>query len=125
MLSFLENYNSTDRNEDTGAEQEQQQALNAATTLNVQNETLKLLQELQKQLFNLSTEVKKKGGEKSKKDYKKTVDNPSFTRTITDKYCWTHGACNHESKDCTRQATGHRVEATKTNKLGGSKAFCE
>ena len=60
------------------------------------------------------------------KEYiKKTPDNPSFTRANTDFYCWTHGACNHNSNACTRQAPGHKNNATKDNKQGGSKAFCE
>ena len=36
------------------------------------------------------------------------------------KYCWTHGWCNHFGRDCRSKAEGHRDEATKENRMGGS-----
>ena len=48
-----------------------------------------------------------------------------YHRTYTKKYCWTHGAWNHDSKDCGTPAAGHKNDATFTNKMGGSKAFCD
>ena len=60
-----------------------------------------------------------------RKTNRKTPDNPSFTRRKTDKYCWTHGGCTHESKDCMAKAQGHQNNATFSDKKGGSKAFCE
>ena len=36
------------------------------------------------------------------------------------KYCWTHGCCNHHGNACDNKAPGHKDNATKTNKLGGS-----
>ena len=106
-------------------EESQQQNALATTQLNVQTETLKLLSDLQKQLQNLTTEVKKKNDGGRRRQNRKTPDNPPFSRTNIQKYCWTHGACNHNSNECTRKAPGHKDEATKTNKLRGSKAFCE
>ena len=98
---------------------------NIATQVTMQTETLKVLQEMQKQLQNLSNEVKNGNKTNKKREYKKTPDDPPFTRKDTDKYCWTHGGCNHNSNACTRQAPGHKKDATRENKLGGSKAFCE
>jgi len=40
------------------------------------------------------------------------------------KYCWTHGACNHISKFFTQRAHGHKEEATFSNMLGGSTKRC-
>ena len=35
-------------------------------------------------------------------------------------YCWTHGILSgHKSADCTRQADGHKLEATNADKMGG------
>ena len=103
-----------------------QESANISTHLSVQTETLKVLTELQQQLKSLTNEVKiNKGGGVKQRQYKKTPDNPSFTRANTDFYCWTHGACDHNSNACTRQAPGHKNNATKDNKQGGSKAFCE
>lgn len=65
------------------------------------------------------------GGNKRKRFFKKTPDSPPFTRGKTDVYCWTHGACNHSSADCTRRARGHVETATFQDKQGGSLAFCK
>ena len=36
------------------------------------------------------------------------------------KYCWTHGWCGHDSKECNNTAKGHKKEATLWNRMGGS-----
>ena len=36
------------------------------------------------------------------------------------KYCWTHGWCSHFGRDCRSKSDGHRDEATKNNRMGGS-----
>lgn len=41
------------------------------------------------------------------------------------KYCWTHGNCAHDSKECNSQAPGHKTEATFQNKMGVNKTNCE
>ena len=35
-------------------------------------------------------------------------------------YCWTHGWCRHNGTSCSAPADGHKTEATKTNRMGGS-----
>jgi hypothetical protein len=40
------------------------------------------------------------------------------------KYCWTHGRCNHHGRVCRDKAPGHKDDATKTDKLGGSEWGC-
>ena len=40
------------------------------------------------------------------------------------KYCWTHGCCNHRGADCNNKAPGHKDEATIENKIGGSCYAC-
>ena len=105
------------------AQPSSQNNANAIMQNNIQYQTAELLQSLQKDL-KLLTEQLKGNQNPNKRPNRKTPDNPTFTRTETSKYCWTHGACNHNSNECSRQATGHKKEATKTNKLGGSAAFC-
>lgn len=124
MLSLLQDFNDPNIQPEyeTNLKNTELETANAVTQTAVQSETLKVLQQLQKQLLNLTDEVKTG---KKKRDFKKTPDNPPYTRTITDKYCWTHGCCNHNSNNCTRKAPGHKVQATKDNQMGGSKAFCE
>ena len=41
-----------------------------------------------------------------------------------DKYCWTHGRCNHKGSACNSKAPGHKDEATMTNKMEGSVYGC-
>ena len=40
------------------------------------------------------------------------------------KYCWTHGHCNHTRSSCESKAPGHKNEATMENKMGGSTYGC-
>ena len=40
------------------------------------------------------------------------------------KYCWTHGRCNHLGKDCQNKAPNHKDEATIDNKMEGSSYAC-
>ena len=98
----------------------QQPAVNAAITDNVQLEILRLLQNLQ-QPANVPED---NGGRRRRNRNRRTPDNASFERAVRNRYCWTHGACNHPSNQCRRKAPDHRDEATMENRLGGSNAFC-
>ena len=48
-------------------------------------------------------------------------------RKRTDQYCWSHGACAHQSKDCKQsyRKNGHKEDATFANKQGGSTLYCQ
>ena len=59
------------------------------------------------------------GGTTRRNKPKKTPDDASLPRRTTDKYCWTHGGCNHSSADCSRQADGHKTDATFVSRKGG------
>ena len=39
---------------------------------------------------------------------------------ITNRYCWTHGACAHTSDECRQRSDGHQTAATFRNRMGGS-----
>ena len=39
-------------------------------------------------------------------------------------YCWSHGRCNHQSKDCRNKKEGHKDNATLKDKKGGSTKNC-
>jgi hypothetical protein len=125
MLSLMQSFNGTNvEYEPEEIVEHQSLTANSATQASVQAETLKVLVEMQQQLQNLSKDVRTGNG-KGRNLPKKTPDNPPYSRTVTDKYCWTHGGCNHNSNQCTRRALGHKNEATRDNKLDGSKAFCK
>ena len=52
-------------------------------------------------------------------------DRTQTTRSSsTRKYCWTHGDCAHLVSECNTKANGHQVQATFTNMLNGSTAYC-
>ena len=53
-----------------------------------------------------------------------TTSNTPYVRKDIMKYCWTHGAGNHLSKDCKKRRRGHKEDATFADKMGGSKAYC-
>ncbi|GFH48591.1 hypothetical protein CTEN210_05067 [Chaetoceros tenuissimus] len=40
------------------------------------------------------------------------------------KYCYTHGRCNHDSPGCRNKCPDHKDEATMANKMGGSTFGC-
>ena len=121
MFAIIKNLHDTEPTHDNDSE-EQQESVNAVNSLSVQTETLKVLTQLQEQLKRLTNEVKY--NRSKKRQNRKTPDDASFNRTNTDHYCWTHGMCNHKSNACTHQAPGHKSDATKDNKQGESKAFC-
>ena len=79
------------------------------------NEVLRLITQLQQQLITFKNAVSLPHG----------GGRQTHLRRTTSKYCWTHGACAHSSKDCRNRQEGHREEATFSNKLGGSTAFCK
>ena len=74
---------------------------------------LELLTKLEAKIDNKPTPPGKKKDKKSK----------SPTKT-TQSYCWTHGACAHEGKDCNNPTTGHQKAATFTNMMSGSTKNC-
>lgn len=91
-------------------------SINKTTNDKIQLEMLKILQNIDKKL-----------------DTNPLPSNPSnkckcfqpFQQTDTSKYCWTHGACNHNSKNCHHKNAGHQNEATFENKMGGSTYYCQ
>ena len=52
-------------------------------------------------------------------------NNNGRTRSKTNKYCWTHGACAHTSTECKNKKTGHQDAATFENRMGDSTAFID
>ena len=97
----------------------------------VQLEMLKLLRAIQQDLRTPRTHTSSQNqthpaqsGTTRRNKPKKTPDDASFPRRTTDKYCWTHGGSNHSSADCSRQAEGHKADATCAARKGGSNDFC-
>ena len=89
----------------------------------MQQKTTDLLESIQKSMQLLAEQISQKGTRPANRVYKKTPDNPTFTRGNTSKYCWTHGGCSHNSNECTRKAPGHINDATKDVMLEALKPF--
>ena len=53
----------------------------------------------------------------------KTLDY-QMKRKNAQKYCWIYGTCDHKSKECRHKVEGYQNQATKSNMLGESKAYC-
>ena len=79
-------------------------------------EILKLVMQLHQQVLDMGKGQKASASNKPK---------PTFIRNQTHKYCWTHGACGHDSKQCRNKQDGHRDEATFADKMGGNEQFCK
>ena len=82
---------------------------NSVTT----NDLLKIIVDLQNQI------------NKKPPSFNNTTKPKNFIRNHVDHYCWTHGVCGHDSKDCRNKKPGHQDSATFDNKLGGSTFFCK
>ena len=93
-----------------------------SSSTNIQLEMLRTIQEMQKDIKVLKeTHKPSKGLTKEKTPFKGTY----MTRDNTSEYCYTHGACAHPGKFCKRKRSAHKDEATFTDKMGGSTAFCQ
>ena len=93
----------------------------------VQVEMLNILQQIQQSLTNTDGQQQPNNNTNQRtrtRGPRKTPDNASFNRNKTDKYCWTHGGCNHTSAECNSKASGHQDGATFEKRQGGSNAFC-
>ena len=50
--------------------------------------------------------------------------NTRRSNRLPRKYCWTHGKCAHDGKECNNKAEGHVETATLENKQGSSTKNC-
>ncbi len=107
----------------------------ANATMSNQTALITAIQDLQNQIRDLNGSVRRNnntGGRGDRGNNRGGRGNgggrsgtPYPRRQNTSKYCWTHGACAHESQNCNSPADGHKNTATFTNKMGGNTAFCE
>ena len=70
---------------------------------------------------NLGTRIPRRGRPSTGP---RTGQPPTPLPARFNKYCWTHGRCNHLGSACNNKAPGHKDTATITNKLGGSCYAC-
>ena len=65
-----------------------------------------------------------RGGRRGNRGRLRDISNTNRTSQKNSSYCWTHGACNHSSKDCENPADGHKKTATFQNMQKGSTKRC-
>ena len=83
-------------------------------------EMLRLIQDMQHQMIQLKAS---NGGNATPDNQNPHRSHFRHCRNLSS-YCWTHGACSHQSKDCRNKRQGHKDEASVANKLGGSTSYC-
>ena len=90
-------------------------------------EVLKLLQKLDNDSNKRkrSDRTSTKNNDSTPRERFGEVKNGKYMRFDKSKYCHSHGACNHDGKDCRNKRHGHKEAATFDNKMGGSKRFCQ
>ena len=74
-----------------------------------------LVLQLQNDIKNLKTSSAKQNNTKRNTPYTIQGNRKRFT---TNKYCWTHGVCAHNSAECKTPCAGHNPDTTFQNKLG-------
>jgi hypothetical protein len=112
-----------DSDKENEAPQYEHQANAAKSADTVQMEMLKLIKDLQLEVRNMKSNNYSNNGYNNNNNNGGNRSNGKRNRT---KYCWTHGACAHDSKDCNpnTRAPGHQDDATMANKMGGSTKNC-
>jgi hypothetical protein len=131
VLQLLDKFDNNDKeNNPPPVDQKANSATKCSDSSNtIQLEMMKLLQSLQDEVKTL-----KQGSNQQNNDYKGNYKGnnfiPNFNRNnqfqrCRDFYCWSHGACGHEGKDCKNCKKGHKSEATFANKMGGSTYGCQ
>ena len=113
------------------------ESMNIATSDTTQLQILQLLREIQVEMRANYSNITRTGDGTRNTDgnenensrsvsrrNRKTPETASFSRTITDEYCWKHGACNHSSEECNRKASGNKCNVTLSNYQDGSNAYC-
>ena len=103
-------------------------SMNSTNDSNAQ--LLRVIQQMQEQLMNLSSNNSGRPGGRPRNDRRPGNREQRDQRTPRPRsnismYCWTHGACTHCSLDCNNKATDHKDDATFENKMGGSTLYCQ
>ena len=100
--------------------------LASVNSVSTQDNLLKMVKDLQEQVSQLTIAQSERSPYPNPRGPSTTRGSggrPLRPRRNVSHYCWTQGACAL-SKDCNFKAPGHKVDATFTNKMGGSTYYC-
>ena len=90
---------------------------------------LKLLKELKNDKDDKKRKSPSTGQPRGRRNNNNSDNNnqqrKKYKRNDTSKYCWSHGACSHSSKDCEKKKDCHKVDATFQNMMGGCTDYCQ
>ena len=123
MLQLIQNA-LTKNDEEPKNDENIANTVNATIQDSAQVEMLRILRDISHNMNNNNNSQNGQAGG-SRRRPRKTPDNANFHRRITNKYCWTHGGCAHNSAACIQKANGHQDNAKFSNCMGGSNAFCQ
>ena len=105
MLAMVQQYTYTEEQQYDEAPPDKP-AANALTHDEIQLEMLRVLQKIQQDMNSNSTDCGNRNnnnanqggcGNTRRSENKKTPNDATSRRLINNKYCWTHGGCNHDS----------------------------
>jgi len=87
---------------------------------------LEELATLMKQMLNTMSNQQRNTtqNQSNQRDQRTNNRNKSNSKKNVKLYCWTHGACAHDSAACNKPAEGHQTDATFTNMKQGSTKNC-
>jgi len=71
----------------------------------------------------LKEELRSNKGDRNDYGNDRRSNNHPPRRNVS-KYCWSHGACPHASRDCRNKRPGHKDDATFDDMMGGRTYYC-
>ena len=85
------------------------------------DQMMKMFQDLSKKIDTLAPQQTQQNVKFVTENPNKKVNaiNPK-TGQPWRRYCWTHGCCDHWSNKCPQRKSGHQLNATFKNRMGGS-----
>ena len=130
VLQLLQLHDDDKENEQPAqpVEEKVNAAASTDTNLTMQMEMLKLIKSLQQEVSGLKNS--NRNNHNNRNNYRGNRNNNQHSdnyrgRPVTNRYCWSHGGCNHNSSNCRTPRDGHKNDATFANKMNGSTSYCK
>ena len=83
-----------------------------------------LMQQILQMMQNMQTQLMTTAPPQLHSSRSNGTNNPRRRHTTT-KYCWSHGACAHDSNECTNKKPGHVNGATFQDRKGASTNYVQ
>ena len=113
---------------------EQHHQANAVVQNNTVQALMNQVQQLNQTIQNMQIQMNNQqnsrttpsqGSSQNQNQGGRSEGNGNRDRCPKKKYCWTHGSCDHASRNCNNPALGHQFFATFCNRMGGNNYMCQ